>query len=159
MISSRNRSAAHWVSILPESLPARGPLLAGAVRSGSEQTAPGRGSRPSPFRRPRAWRYRSPGDRHSEKPKGTIEGGHSLASPSFPAPTAVGVMPKLPMKQADPLYKAAVKKAIEQAKEPAPAGGHGALLKELWNAAVALRGSTMASSLRKSAHREAGAAL
>jgi type I restriction enzyme M protein len=44
------------------------------------------------------------------------------------------------MKKAVPLYKAAVQEAKKKAKEPAQTG-QGALLKELWNAAVSLRGN------------------
>lgn len=45
------------------------------------------------------------------------------------------------MKPVQPLYQTAKKKAVKKAKEPAQTGGQGALLKELWNAAVSLRGN------------------
>lgn len=45
------------------------------------------------------------------------------------------------MKSVQPLYQTAKKKAVKKAKEPAQTGGQAALLKELWNAAVSLRGN------------------
>ncbi len=45
------------------------------------------------------------------------------------------------MKQDLPVYDTARKRAGKKAKEPAQGGGQAALLKELWNAAVSLRGN------------------
>lgn len=51
-------------------------------------------------------------------------------------------MPATPlMKPAPIVYETARQRSARKAKEPAQSGGQGALLKELWNAAVSLRGN------------------